>query len=120
MTLQRSAASDACGKKRQEEQEPTDQSKPDRSNTKPDAQSSYRGQTLMNQQAWLTEIVGYDTGWNVQAAAATAEDATLTAELRHPETGQLVPILLSRELFPSPDSRRAEVLRQIAEKEQAS
>ena len=71
----------------------------------------------MNQQAWLNEIEGYDTGWNVQGSIAGAEDGTLTAELRHPETGQLVPVLLSHESFPSPDLRRAEVFRQIAEKE---
>jgi hypothetical protein len=73
----------------------------------------------MTQQAWLDEIVGYDTGWNVQAAGAS-EDGTMTAELRHPETRQLVPVLLSRESFPSLELRRAEVIRQIAEKEQAS
>ena len=74
----------------------------------------------MTQQAWLDEIVGYDTGWNVQAAVAGSEDGTVTAELHHPETGQLVPVLLSSESFPSTELRRAEVIRQIAEKEQAS
>ncbi len=74
----------------------------------------------MTQQAWLDEIVGYATGWNVQAAVADSEDGTMAAELRHPETGQLVPVLLVSDSFPSLELRRAEVIRQIAEKEQAS
>ena len=74
----------------------------------------------MHQQAWLSEIVGYDTGWNVQSAMAASEDGTVTAELRHPETGQLVPVFLSSESFPTPEARRAEAIRQIAEKEQSS
>lgn len=71
-------------------------------------------------EAWLSEIAGYETGWTVHEAAAGSEDGTLAADLRHPETGQLVPVRLSLESFPSPELRKDEVLRQIAEKEQSS
>ena len=74
----------------------------------------------MTGEAWLSEVAGYDTGWNVQEAMASSQDGTLAADLRHPETGQLVPIRLALESFPTPELRKDEVLRQIAEKEQAS
>lgn len=70
--------------------------------------------------AWLSEVAGYDTGWDVQEAMAGSEDGTLAVDLRHPETGQLVPVRLALESFPSAELRKDEVLRQIAEKEQAS
>ena len=73
----------------------------------------------MTAEAWLNEVVGFDTGWNVSEALVSSDNGTLTAQLRHPETGQLVPVRLSAESLPSPELRRAEVLRQIAEKEQA-
>ena len=74
----------------------------------------------MTGEAWLSEIAGYDTGWNVQEATSGSEDGTLAADLRHPETGQLVPVRLVLESFPSPELRKDEVFRQISEKEQAS
>ena len=74
----------------------------------------------MTREAWLSEVLGYETGWNVQSATASSDDGTLLVELRHPKTGQLVPVRLLSESFPGLELRKAEVLRQIAEKEQAS